>query len=290
MRFGLSEARIRDVTAFPVRQYIAIATLPFELRYTHAGSGTQLFLGTELEDLVRFDMVQQVGIRQNVWSAFVLQAGLLVSGIPTQVWEDPFLENRQRISTRRNSAGARVSLDRLLGKTWMLRYTWRSIQIDSERSGEGSGLPPGERLALMRNGDIHEFELRYGVIPHEGHMVSPSLIYTADRRMGRAVSRDVYDLQVQYRWSRQPFLFISNIITGYSIALADHPVFGETAEYLRLGISAAGYWTNPMGWKLPGAKPFTFILSVGFYNEASSIRFYEREAFMVTAGILSIWP
>jgi hypothetical protein len=89
-----------------------------EINYTFGG-GWQAFFGTSLEDAVTLDGVTQLGARKDLGSdGGVLQGGFLFSGIPTQVWEDPYAEGVRRRETDRDSTGVRLEWDRILGSAF----------------------------------------------------------------------------------------------------------------------------------------------------------------------------
>ena len=107
-----------------------------EVNYTF-GNGWQAFFGTSLEDAVTLDGATQLGARKDLGSAGIMQAGILFSGIPTQVWEDPYAEGVERKETDRDSTGVRLQWDRILDTGLELTFSYRDISIDNERSGEG---------------------------------------------------------------------------------------------------------------------------------------------------------
>ena len=107
-----------------------------EINYTFS-NGWQAFFGTSLEDAVTLDGVTQLGTRKDMGSAGILQGGVLFSGIPTQVWEDPYAEGVQREETDRDSTGLRLQWDRVLGTALELTVSYRDVAIDTERSGAG---------------------------------------------------------------------------------------------------------------------------------------------------------
>jgi hypothetical protein len=52
-------------------------------------------LGTDLTDLIRFDMTQQFGVKQGIGNLGILQGGILFSGIPAKVWKDPYVVDQK---------------------------------------------------------------------------------------------------------------------------------------------------------------------------------------------------
>ena len=101
--FDLSDDRIDSLESSPDAQSNGIAFVPFSLQYTFASTRTQLFLGTDLTDLIRFDFAQRAGIKQELGKFGILEGGFLFSGIPAKVWKDPYLVGRDRDDTRRTS-------------------------------------------------------------------------------------------------------------------------------------------------------------------------------------------
>ena len=140
--YRLSDTKINSLTDSPNTQSNAIALVPFALQYTFASTRTQLFVGTDLRDLVRMDMSQQFGVKQEIGRFGMLQGGFLFSGIPAKVWKDPYVVDRRRKDTTRLSNGARLVWDRIFNSNFLLiqqhqlfvvlSYMW-TIQQHSRR-------------------------------------------------------------------------------------------------------------------------------------------------------------
>ena len=75
MGFDLSEGTIHSLDDSPNSQSTGIVMVPFSLAYTFASTRTQLFLGTDLTDLIRFDYAQQFGVKQEIGKLGILQGG-----------------------------------------------------------------------------------------------------------------------------------------------------------------------------------------------------------------------
>ena len=143
--YDLSDKKTNSLNDSPDSESSGIALIPFSLQYTFADTHTQLFVGTELADLIRFDLSQQAGIKQGIGKAGVIQGGVLFSGIPAKVWKDPYVVNQNRKETNRKNNGARLVWDRIFGSQLQVQYTYRNIEISSEKSGEFLGLTDAER-------------------------------------------------------------------------------------------------------------------------------------------------
>jgi hypothetical protein len=141
---------------------------------------------------VTLDGVTQLGARKDIGAAGILQGGLLFSGIPTQVWEDPYAEGVRRKETDRDSTGVRVEWDRILGTAFDLTFSYRDISIDTDRSGEGVTSVSCDAVCqelLRRDGDQYSFDVSYLYRLGEGgrHLVRPMVRYTTDDRDGEAI-------------------------------------------------------------------------------------------------------
>ena len=138
LSFDLSDQKINNLNDEPDSQSTALFSLPFKLAYTFQGGRTQVFLGTEVGDLLSFDTAQQLAIKQEVGSLGVMQAGLLFSGA-TRVWKDPYVTGQNRDDTDRGNMGAQFTWDKMFGSNLELEYSIRKIDIGSEKSGDSSG-------------------------------------------------------------------------------------------------------------------------------------------------------
>jgi len=287
--FDLSDDSISSIDDEPDSESAGVVTLPFEIDYTFASTRTQVFLGTQLIDLLRFDFSQQLGVRQEIGSLGVLQGGLLFSGIPTKVWKDPYVENENREDTTRDSTGARLVWDRIFGSGFQLQYTYRNIDISSEKSGEFLGLDSGDRRRLDRNGDVHEGTLLYRFKFGEAHRLTPEFIMGYDDRDGDARTNTSYGAQLTYSYLGDPISLILNGSYSYADYDKKNPIFNKTQEDDAYGVGGTVYYKNPWGWSLFGSKPMNFFVTGAYYFNDSNIDFYKEEVVLGTAGVLFRW-
>jgi len=121
------------------------------------------------------------------------------------VWKDPYLTNQDRIDTNRKSTGARLTWDRILGSQFQMQYTYRKVDISSEKSGESIGsLSSSQRQLLERDSDLHNAEILYRFNFAKKHLLTPAFIYTLDDRDGKAMQNDAYTLQLTYAYRDNP--------------------------------------------------------------------------------------
>jgi hypothetical protein len=256
-----------------------------EINYTFSG-GWQAFFGTSLEDAVTLDGVTQLGARKDMGSAGILQGGLLFSGIPTQVWEDPYAEGVRRKETDRDSTGVRLQWDRVLGSAFELTFSYRDISIDTERSGEGVTSVACDvacQELLRRDGDQYSFDVSYLYRLGEGgrHLVRPMVRYTTDDREGDAMSSDGYRLQLSYVFLGQGYTVASNLAYGSSSFDARNPIFGTRTDTDGMLIDTTLFYRLPIEggrWQAVG--------SVLWGEGDSDVAFHDTEIFMINAGVM----
>jgi hypothetical protein len=287
--YDLSDKSINSLSSSPDSQSNALVMAPFSLQYTFAETRTQLFLGTDLTDLIRMDFSQQIGVRQEIGKAGVIQGGFLFSGIPIKVWKDPYVVNLNREETSQSSNGGRLVWDRIFGSQLQLQYTYRKIDVSSERSGEFLDLPAFERKLLERDGNRHVGEILYAFNIAEKHRLAPSFSFGREDRDGDAMTNDTYDFQITYAYFGDTFSFTGNASIGWSDYDERNPIYHKTRNDDRYGINGVIYYKNPWGWKLFGSAPMNFYINAAFVKSDANIDFYDQEVFLTSAGVFFKW-
>ena len=288
--FDFSDKKTNALDKSPDSQTSAIVLVPFSLEYTFASTRTQLFLGTELTDLLRFDYSQQIGVKQEIGNFGLVQGGFLFSGIPAKVWEDPYVApNRDRNETDRNSLGARLVWDRIFGIQLQVQYTYRHIELDDEKSGEFFGLIGSKRDLLDRNGDRHVGEILYRFDFAQKHRLAPAFIFTRNDLDGDAMASDVYDFQLTYAYFGDPVTFTANGFYGQADYDHENPIYDQDQDDDRYGLQATVYYKNPWGWRLFDSKPMNFYISGAYVDIDSNINFYDQQGVLGTGGVMFKW-
>jgi hypothetical protein len=251
-----------------------------ELRYTFEGGRTQLYIGTSLEDLLTLDLAQSFGVRHDVGSAGIVEAGVLYSGIPSEVWEDPYVEGEPRVETDRNVAGLRVRWDRIAGTGLEVDVAWRDIDIDTERSGEWLDLPEAERDLLRRDADRLTLGVQWRARPAPQVVLSPEVRYSSQDAEGAAKSFDAWTLQLSGAWLSQPLSIVGNLAWSTQNYDAVNPIYGRRQN-------SEGFLVNVTGlYRLPVASGrWAAVLAVSYGEETSDIDFHDAEVFAVTVGV-----
>lgn len=289
-RFDLSKRTINSRNSSPKSESSGIIILPFRLAYTFNNLKTQVFLGSDLIDLVRFDINQQIAIKQQIDGFGMLQAGLLFSSIVTEVWKDPYLENKRRSKTDRDVMGIRLVWDRILDSNFELTYTYREIDIDHDRSGRSViGLSPSQMKLLERDSDEHSIQLLYSFNIRPKHRVEPSFTYLYDDRDGDARKNDQYVFKLTYAYLGDPLSLTFNGEIGWADYDKRNPIYRKKQNDDIYGANLTLYYKNPWGWNLAGSKPMSFYLLGAYYERDADISFYEEKTSMISAGVMFRW-
>jgi len=287
--FDLSDKKTNSLDDSPDSQSTGIVLVPFSLQYTFASTRTQLFLGTDLTDLIRFDYAQQFGVKQEIGKLGLLQGGVLFSGIPAKVWKDPYVVDKNRDDTSRTSNGGRLAWDRIGGSHLQLQYTYRKIDVSSEKSGDFLELTSAEKNLLKRDGDRHIGEVVYRFRFAQKHTLNPAFIYTNDDRDGDAMKNDAYDFQLTYGYIGDTFAFTGNASIGWADYDDKNPIYDKKQDDDRYGIQGTLYYKNPWDWRLFGSNPMNFFVDTAYTETDSNIDFYDQEAIMATGGVFFRW-
>ena len=288
LSFDLSDKKISDLNDEPDSQSTVLFTVPFKLAYTFAGTRTEVFLGTDVGDLLSFDTAQQLGVKQGVGSLGVFQAGLLFSG-NVRVWKDPYVTGQNRDDTDRRNVGGQLVWDKIFGSDLELEYSLRKVDIGSEKSGQFLGLTNSEQDRLDRNGTVHSLSAGYGIKFGGNHRLTPQITLSYADLDGEAMANTGVDLQLRYIYDGDPITLVLNGYVGQADYDKSNPVFGKTRDDDSYGVTATVYYKNPWGWALFGSEPMKFFVTGAYTAVDSNIDFYNQEAVLGMAGIAFRW-
>jgi hypothetical protein len=283
--FGdVADKKIDSVFDDPDSKTSVSPLINYDLRYTFAGTRTQLFLGQQILDAVRYDFTNAVGVRQELPDQSIVEAGYLRTTLPTKVWQDPYVEGQSRKKSEREATGFRVGWDHILGSGLNLRYTYQDIDIDDEDSGQFLGLSAADRSLLDRNGELNRVEAIYNWKLGDGHTVTPALYYAKNNLDGDAMKQDSYGLQLTYTY-RQPkeFTVIANGYLGRSDYDARNPIYGKKQEDDNYGLGVTYFHHG-----LLGVSDLSGVVGLATYGSDSNIDFYDAQLVRLTlAGLYS---
>jgi hypothetical protein len=286
--FELSDKKISSLNDEPDSQSTVVASIPYKIAYTFAGTRTEVFLGTELGDLLSFDTAQQLGLKQEIGSLGLFQAGLLFSGT-TRVWKDPYVTGQNRDDTSRQNMGGQLVWDKVFGSNLELEYSVRKVDIGSEKSGDSlATLTDSDRDRLDRNGTVHRASAGYG-FKFGNHKLTPQITLFYEDLDGEAMANTGADLQLTYLYDGDPITLVLNGYVGQADYDKSNPIYDKTREDDRYGVSATMYYKNPWGWTLFGSEPMRFFVTGAYFSVDSNIDFYNQEAVLGMGGIAFRW-
>jgi hypothetical protein len=282
---------ISSLTDSPDPETKGMGMFGFELAYTFASTRTQLTFGSQLEDIARLNLGQQLAVKQELPDKSILMAGFLFSAIPTEVWKDPYVIGTSRQETDRTSSGARLVYDRILGSKFQIRYSYRKIDIDDEQSGSSPalGLSPAQRNLLRRDGNDHYLEFNYGFTYQNKHRFVPSLTIFNENRDGDAMSKSGIDFQLTYFFFNDPVTLVFNGLIGASENDELNPIYGKTQEDDRYVGGVQVYYKNPFGWKPFGQENFSIFAASTYLKDDANINFYDTEVITAVAGVMFVF-
>jgi hypothetical protein len=288
--FGdVSQKKINSIKDEPNSKSSGIPQFNWNVKYTFAGTRTQLFAGSRLEDIFRMDATTQAGARQEFQSLGIMGASFVFTTMPTDVWKDPYVVDKRRKKTDRTSAGIRLAWERMFNSNFEVDYIYRKIDIDKERSGDAlkdaGKLTSSEKDRLRRKGDNHQLKGAYFFEIGKKHVLSPQIILDYQDLDGDAMKNYTTDFQLTYAYFGTKFELALNGFIGYADYDKKNPIYGKTRDDTRFGLSALGSWKNPFGWKPFGIEKFRFYGQTGYFVSDSNIDFYDTDIFQATVGI-----
>jgi hypothetical protein len=276
----IGKKRIDSLTDSADSENDVIPLISGELAYTFASTRTQLYLGNSLEDFIRFETATLAGVRQELPDKSIVELSYVFSAIYTEVWADPYVVGQDRTKTDRNSSGLRLGYDKILGSDFEIKFTWRGIELDDERSGLTQlGLPPDQAKLLDREGDSYEFEVIYPFRFKQGkHILAPALSYRRMELDGEAMANDHYQGQLTYAYVGNPLSISSNLLFAVADADKTNPIYLEKREDVIYGLSIAVFYRNFLD-----VQGLSLVGSAAGFRSDSNIDFYDT-----TIGLLGL--
>ena len=254
----------------------------FEINYT-LENRNQVFFGSALEDQLTLDFGSQVGWRKQTDKTGIFQLGYLFSGVPAEVWEDPYLAGTKRKETERNTSGARFVWDKIMGSAFEFTAQVRELDLDKERSGTDPALGCDldcQRL-LERDGDQTQLWLSYTFIHERSHIFRPQIRYRQEDRDGKSQSRDAYALQFSYSYLTPKWIVVTNAVYSQSSFDRANPLYGKKQDADTLALDASVLYRLPIEggrWQVLG--------SVFWAESDSDINFHDSKLNQILFGVI----
>jgi hypothetical protein len=284
--FKIGDSNISSIDDKPRSEYSVSPILNFNLRYTFASTRTQIFLGNQLEDLLRLDTATLLGVRQELPDQSIIGVSYVFSALVTEVYKDPYDTNGSRNGTDRNINGVRLSYENILSTDLSFQYTYRNIDIDKERSGSALGLSSSQRNKLKRDGDQHDVEFLYKYALQDGgmtHTFIPSVKYSRFDLDGDAMSNNFFSFRLNYRLDMERFAFVVNGYYGYADYDKKNPIpnFDKTRNDNRYGFGVIGFYKRFLG-----VDGLALTANATINRQDSNIDFYDSEIDLYFVSLL----
>lgn len=277
----IGEPRLESLNGPPARAREPLAVLTGEIGYFFASTGTHLFAGNVLEDLVRYDFSSRLGVHQSLGGAGVLGVELLGTTTPALVWSDPLDPGGRRESTERSSTGARLAWDRIGGTGFEVELTAREIGLDDEESGEALGLSPSGRALLSREGSQRQIRVSCLIPLSKANLLLPRLGWSDLDLDGGAEAHGRASAELTWTWRSPLAVVAGTAYYGVEAYDAEHPVFGRTRADRILGVTATAFFPRAV----PGSH-WLLTASGGLYKGQSSLDFYDTRVGLLALAVM----
>ncbi|MBV7597324.1 DUF2860 domain-containing protein [Aeromonas encheleia] len=254
-----------------------------DIRYTFADTRTQVFLGNLIQDALRFDFTQQLGIRQEMGDKGIVAGSVVFNAMPVELWSDPFAVGVERSTTDAKSKGVRFAWDKIWGSNFNGSLTSREMELDEERSGQQYDQRNGTHYAPMldRNGKIHDMELSYQWHFGGGQLLEPAILYKQADLDGSAESFKNLGMQLTYAKRGPQWSVVGNAYAGKREYDEANPLFGQRADAREFVLAGTFFWHNLMG-----VRDLSATVTAAYNQADSDIAFYDTQTSILSAGLL----
>lgn len=276
----IGDETIDDIFASPDSDSSAVPTATFGLEYTFKNLKTQWFIGNDIEDYLRLDLVVAIGVRQKIGQSLLEAAIVRTPGVGREVWEDPYIAGSPRKETDWDATGIRLTW-----QTGGLEFliSAREIEIDNERSGldGGLGLTPGEIALLDREGNINRFRTRYRFKPRGRHIFEPGIEFIDHDSDGEAKAYDGARLLFTYAFHGLPkWIWTTTVQAGSFENKEVNPIYGIQDEFDSVAINST------FTWDLFKSDRWKAIVIAAYADRDHDIDFYDSQIVSGSVGAI----
>ncbi len=257
--------RVRDLDDNANRYDSVIPLASFDLRYTFAASGRQVYLGTPMSD------EGPPGLTLGgVWpfeDGGKIDVGIFVMPFG-DVWEDPYRVDRDRNETDKDTYGAKIDYTGILGTGFEAGYRLAYIDIDDDEIGRRFD-------DLERDGWVHALKLGYAHPLGERWKIVPEAGFTIGDIDGDANRYLGYRFKLGLQRFHAGHLLSLSAGVGYRDYDEEHPIFDKDRNDTLYNVF--GLYTRS---NLFGHAPLFCSLLAGFGHRRSNIDFLEADTIM----------
>ncbi len=288
----ISNNDISNLNNEPSKESSVIPSFTYELKYTFAEAKTEIFLGTNLEDLLTFDNTGKFGVRKKFDGLGTIGASALFTTLPSTVWKDPYDTSKSRQSTGRSSLGISLKWEGIIESKFDFEVRLRNYDIEG---GDQSGLnaPYTGEVAhgltnsqlnnqLNREGRFKKLIATYNYVINRQNILKPSLRFSDYSLDGQAMQHKRTSLKLDYLHLGAKWVFIATAIIGQDDYENKNPLFAKEADSNVTGVGLTAGYKNPFGW----SKKLSLLGTIATYNDDSDINFYDTSIAIANFSIL----
>lgn len=233
-----------------------------------------------IQDAVRFDFTQQLGVRKEIGNKGVVGISYVFPLMPTEAWSDPY-SSGIRNTTDMDSSGARLSWDQIWNSNFNVNFTFRDYKIDEELSGNSLGLSHEDTKLLDRNGTTSDISMSYFWIRTPRSIVSPQITIGQGDFDGKSLSFNKVLFKLSYLYNSEGWSFVSNAFGGVVKYDEANPVFNKKADSNEFGINASLFLNN-----IFEVKGLSLLVSSSYAVSDSDIKFLKQSINTYSVGAL----
>jgi len=271
---------IQSVNQSPDSNDAAFPVVSGEVNYSF-GNGWEAFFGGNIEDYVTMDFATRLGVRKDWDGVGVTGLSAVFSGLPADVYEDPYLVGVPRSTTERDSTGVRFDWWRILDSNFFFQFQTRKIDVDTERSGTDPalGLTASEISLLRRDGDDSRYTLGYRW-QNGDHLFQPEISFGEDDRDGDAVGGDVAGGKLTYSYFATDWTLVASGSFRSKDYDAANPVYDKKTDSDEYAVALSGFYK--VGW---GDGNWQLFGSMAYGDSDSDVDFHDASVFSASLGV-----
>ena len=242
----------------------------FNLRYTFAESGRQVYFGTPPE------LSGPPGLSLGFVQPFSDGSRLDISVFTrlfSEVWRDPYLTDINRKETRKLNYGTRFAYEEILGSGFSLSYAFSRVDVNVDDIGDRFN-------DLERDGYTHKAEVEYAFRLGQSMSLTPGFELTIADIVGDANAYNGYQFGLGFRKFSKTYQLMLKAAVGWDDYDERHPVFSKTRN--DTNYSVFGMFTRS---DLFGIDYLFATLMAGYRYRDSNIGFLNAQTFLSGAMI-----
>jgi hypothetical protein len=242
----------------------------FNMRYTFAESGRQIYFGTPPE--LSGPPGLSLGFAQPFSDGSRLDISVFTR-LFSEVWRDPYLTNAGRKETREYNYGTRIEYDKIIGSRFKLAYAFSRVDVNVDDIGDRFN-------DLERDGYIHNAEVEYDIRLGQSISLAPGFELSIGDIDGEANAYMGYQFGLGFRKFSKLYQLMLKATIGWDDYDDTHPVFNKTRN--DTNYSAFGIFTRS---NLFGKDYLFGTLMAAYRYRDSNISFLEAQTFLSGAMI-----